>query len=155
MVPIFNEICTLNYELSKHKDDIMVFTNGCFDIVHLGHLDFLFKCKQLGTLIVGVNSDNSIKQLKGCNRPFNNLDYRVKFLSYLSFIDYIIIFDELTPINLISSLKPDILVKGGDYKKENIVGYDIVSEYGIVKTIPFTYDYSTTKIMNKLLDLNI
>lgn len=138
-----------------HNNQDIIFTNGCFDILHLGHLNFLYNCKQLGdVLIVGINTDKSIRQLKGVTRPINTLDYRVEFLSYLSFVDYIIVFDELTPINIISSLRPNILVKGGDYNIEEIIGYDIVNEYGTVLTIPFKYDYSTTKIINRILDDN-
>lgn len=145
----------LNIISLYHRNNDIVFTNGCFDILHLGHLDFLYNCKQLGDiLIVGINTDKSIRQLKGVTRPINKLEYRVEFLSYLHFIDYIIVFDELTPIDIISSLRPSILVKGGDYKLENIIGHDIVNSYGTVLTIPFKYDYSTTKIINRILDDN-
>ncbi len=130
----------------------IVFTNGCFDIVHIGHLDYLKKASLLGdVLIVGLNSDSSIKKLKGVNRPINLLNHRAQFLSYFYFVDFIIPFDEDTPIHLIQTIKPNVLVKGSDYTIENIVGYDfVISNGGQVVTIDFLEGFSTSSIINKI-----
>lgn len=130
----------------------IVFTNGCFDIVHNGHLDYLKKASQLGdVLIVGVNTDESIKRLKGANRPINTIQNRLNFLSYLYFVDYIIPFEDDTPIRLIQSITPDVLVKGADYNINEIVGYDwVVSHGGEVKTIQLLEGFSTSSIINKI-----
>lgn len=137
--------------LKKFKKKI-VFTNGCFDIVHVGHLHYLKESRMLGdALVVGLNSDNSIRRLKGNNRPINNIYSRKAFLEELPFIDLVIEFDEDTPINLIKSIMPDILVKGGDYKVEEIVGAEFVlSNGGNVLVLPFIDGYSTTKLINKI-----
>lgn len=134
------------------KNKKIVFTNGCFDILHSGHVDLLKKAKNLGDiLILGLNSDHSIKRLKGDNRPINNEAERKSVLSALEFIDYIVVFDEDTPLNIIKDIKPDILVKGGDYKDKEVVGRDFVESYGgEVKLIDFIYDVSTTNIVNKI-----
>jgi D-beta-D-heptose 7-phosphate kinase/D-beta-D-heptose 1-phosphate adenosyltransferase len=129
----------------------IVFTNGCFDIIHTAHIKLLKFCKSKGDiLIVGLNSDKSIKNIKGKDRPINKEEDRIEFLLLLDFIDYVILFNEDTPLNIISILKPDILVKGGDYKKEDIIGKDYVKEIII-------YDYinnkSTTNIINKIKDI--
>lgn len=130
----------------------IVFTNGCFDILHLGHIEYLAKAKELGhILIVGLNSDKSVRDLKGDSRPINNQSARATILAALSFIDIVIVFDEETPEKLIKMIKPDVLVKGGDYNPENIIGYDIVKEYGgDVITIHMTDGYSTTNIIKEL-----
>lgn len=126
----------------------IVFTNGCFDIVHLGHLKLLQKCKELGIVILGLNSDHSIKSIKGETRPINDIKYRIEFLSCLEYVDYIIIFDEDTPINLINIIAPDYLIKGGDYKIEEIVGREYVMSYGgRVLTFDFNIKQSTTNII--------
>ncbi len=129
----------------------IVFTNGCFDILHAGHVDYLEKAKALGDiLIVGLNSDSSVKRLKGKDRPINSQELRKRVLEGLKAVDLVIIFDEDTPERLIKEIKPDVLVKGGDWKIENIVGADFVQSYGgEVKTIDFVYDISTTKIIQK------
>ncbi len=131
----------------------IVFTNGCFDIIHAGHVDYLQKAKSLGdVLVVGLNSDESIKRLKGENRPINPLEYRKKVLENLKPVDMVVVFDEDTPENLIKQVKPDVLVKGGDYTIDTIVGADFVMSYGgKVETIEFIYDISTSKIINKIL----
>ncbi len=136
----------------KDKGKKIVFTNGCFDIVHPGHIDYLKKAKALGDiLVVGVNSDNSIKRIKGEFRPINNELDRIKILEAFYFIDFITVFDEDTPYNLIKLIKPDVLVKGGDWDLKDIVGKDIVEKNGgYVKTIPFLEGYSTTKIIEKI-----
>ena len=130
----------------------VVFTNGCFDVLHRGHVTYLAQARDLGDcLVVGLNSDTSVKRLKGENRPVNSENDRAIVLAALSFVDYIILFEEDTPKNLIEQVKPDILVKGGDYQIENIVGADFVTENGgKVLTIPFVDGYSSTKIIQAL-----
>jgi rfaE bifunctional protein, domain II len=126
----------------------IVFTNGCFDIIHVGHIRYLSKAKELGDiLIVGLNSDESVKKLKGDNRPINSFEDRAILLSSLRFVDSVIMFKEQTPDNLIKKIVPDILVKGGDYKLEDIVGYQTVIENGgQVKTLSFYDGYSSSII---------
>lgn len=140
------------------KDDggKTVFTNGCFDILHLGHLRYLGAAGRLGDyLIVGVNSDNSVKKLKGSKRPINSLNSRMEFLSYIEVVDFIVPFQEETPYELISLLVPDVLVKGGDWKAEDIVGADIVLDNGgTVESLNFEEGYSTTSIINKIMEEN-
>ena len=127
-------------------------TNGCFDILHAGHIDYLKKAKNLGDkLIIAVNSDASIKRLKGKNRPINIFENRIKVLSSLSFVDYIVGFEENTPEELIKKIKPDILVKGSDYEINNIVGAEfVISNGGQVKTIKLTENLSSSLILKKL-----
>ncbi|WP_456383862.1 D-glycero-beta-D-manno-heptose 1-phosphate adenylyltransferase [Persephonella sp.] len=129
----------------------IVFTNGCFDIIHAGHVDYLEKAKALGdVLVVGMNSDDSVRRIKGKERPINPQEYRKRVLEALKPVDLVIVFDEDTPENLIKAVKPDVLVKGGDWSIENIVGADFVKSYGgQVTTIDFVYDISTTKIIQK------
>lgn len=139
---VLNELKTGNKKI--------VFTNGCFDIVHLGHLKLLQKCKEFGTVIVGLNSDSSIKKIKGKTRPINNLNYRIEYLSQLDCVDYIIVFDEDTPLKLIEMISPDYLIKGSDYSPESIAGYNHVVSYGgKVLTFGFNINQSTTNIINK------
>lgn len=137
------------WELNK---ETVVFTNGCFDILHLGHVDYLEKAKEKGSkLILGLNSDSSVRKLKGENRPINSEMARARILAALEFIDLIIIFSEETPLNLIVQLKPNVLVKGGDYSLENIVGAkEVLAMGGKVETIEFVENYSTTNIINKI-----
>ena len=136
----------------RNESHNVVFTNGCFDVLHRGHVTYLAAARDLGDcLVVGLNSDDSVKRLKGENRPINNENDRALVLAALSFIDYIILFEEETPKNLIEQVRPDILVKGGDYKIEDIVGADFVQKNGgKVLTIPFVDGYSSTKIINVL-----
>lgn len=136
----------------RFKNEKIVFTNGCFDIVHKGHIEYLAQAAALGTkLVVGLNTDTSVKRLKGKKRPINNQEARAILLSALIFIDKIVLFDEDTPYELIKYIQPDILVKGKDYKPEQIVGYDIVkNKGGEIITIDLTVGYSTTSILNKL-----
>lgn len=133
------------------KNKRMVFTNGCFDILHRGHVYYLSKAREMGDLLViGLNSDSSVSRLKGENRPVNDQIARAEMLGALGMVDFIILFEEDTPMNLITSLKPDVLVKGGDYKMEDIVGYkELLSWGGKVLTIPTLEGYSTTSILNK------
>ena len=130
----------------------VVFTNGCFDILHLGHVDYLEKASALGNrMVLGLNTDNSVKRLKGPERPVNNEYARARILAALEFVHAVILFDEETPYELIGIVKPDILVKGNDYTPDNIVGADIVlANGGSVKTIPLVEGYSTTGIISKL-----
>ncbi len=131
----------------KKNQEKVVFTNGCFDILHLGHVDYLEKARQTGSkLIVGLNTDNSVKHLKGPNRPINNEYARARILAGLEFVDLVILFSEETPLDLINTLKPDILIKGNDYSVETIVGAkEVLANGGEVKTIELVPDYSTTK----------
>jgi rfaE bifunctional protein nucleotidyltransferase chain/domain len=136
----------------REKGKKIVFTNGCFDIIHAGHVDYLEKAKSLGDfLVVGLNSDESVKRLKGPTRPVNPVEQRKKVLQALKPVDLVIVFEEDTPERLIKEIKPDVLVKGGDWKIESIVGADFVMSYGgKVYTIDFVYDTSTTKIIEKV-----
>ena len=136
----------------KKKGKIIVFTNGCFDILHKGHLHYLFESKKLGDhLIVGLNSNRSVKSLKGPERPINDQKSRAKNLLSTGIVDNVVIFDEPTPHNLIKKIIPSIITKGSDYKNKHIIGSDIVkSNNGRVVLIPFLDGYSTTKIINNL-----
>jgi rfaE bifunctional protein nucleotidyltransferase chain/domain len=140
----------------KSEGKEVVFTNGCFDIIHLGHVDYLEKASQLGQkLIVGLNADDSVKRLKGDNRPLNNQMARARILAAFEFVDGVVLFNEDTPKELISELLPDILVKGNDYLAENIVGADIVkANGGRVETISLVEGYSTTNIVEKIKKQN-
>ncbi len=137
--------------LWRFKNEKIVFTNGCFDILHLGHIKYLSQAADLGTkLIIGLNTDSSVKKLKGNNRPINNEMARAYMLASFNFIDAIITFDTETPYDLIKHVKPDILVKGGDYKPNEIVGYDIVTQNnGKVVSLSFVEGYSSTSIIKK------
>ncbi len=152
-----HKICTLAEAKSrrsvwKQESQQVVFTNGCFDILHLGHVDYLEKARQTGTkMIVGVNADSSVRKLKGPSRPVNNEYARARILAALEFVDLVIIFEEETPLNLINELLPDILVKGDDYSIETIVGAkEVIAHGGKVTTIPLVPTYSTTNIIKKL-----
>ena len=127
----------------------IVFTNGCFDILHLGHVKYLQQAKKLGDiLVVGINSDSSVKKIKGRNRPLNKLKNRSGVLSALWCVDYIVPFSDTTPKRLIEAVKPDVLVKGADWKKEDIVGFEFVRSYGgKVVNLPYLKGYSTTNLM--------
>lgn len=131
--------------------DKIVFTNGCFDILHPGHVHLLSACKQEGDrLIVGLNADASVKRLKGEARPINNEQSRAIVLSALADVDAVILFEEDTPLNLITVIQPDVLIKGGDWELNSIVGADFVKAHGgCVKTIPYLKGHSTTAIIEK------
>ncbi len=154
MLKTLEELLSILQEERK-KGKKIVFTNGCFDIIHAGHVDYLERAKKLGDiLVVGLNSDNSVKRIKGEKRPINPQEQRAKVLSSLKPVDYVVIFEEDTPEKLIRAIKPDVLVKGGDWPIEKIVGKEFVESYGgKVLTIPFTYNVSTTEIIKKIVEL--
>jgi len=155
---IFNKLNLADNSLTSRVNNLkslnkkIVFTNGCFDILHPGHIDLLKQAKLLGDfLIVGLNSDSSVKMLKGKLRPINSQNNRKILLESLGCVDLVVIFSERSPLKLIKSIKPDVLVKGGDYKTQEIIGYEQVLTYGgKVKTIRYKKDFSTSKIINKI-----
>ncbi len=152
---IRQKIVTIEQFLSLHSDlseKKVVFTNGCFDVLHLGHVEYLSEASELGDiLVVGLNSDASVKRLKGADRPINSEHARATLLAALQFVNFVIIFKEDTPLQLIGKIVPHILVKGGDYAISEIVGADIVTKNGgLVKTIPLTEGFSTTNILNHI-----
>jgi len=136
----------------RFKNQKIVFTNGCFDIIHRGHIEYLAQAASYGdVLIIGLNTDSSVQRIKGINRPVQDEYARAITLASMQFVNAVILFDEETPYNLIKTVQPDILIKGSDYKAEDIVGYDIVkAKGGEVITIDFIDGYSTTSIINKL-----
>lgn len=135
------------------SNDTIVFTNGCFDIIHRGHVEYLAQAASLGNrLIVGVNTDASVQRLKGPNRPVNDEHTRAEILAAFGFVDAVILFSDETPLNLITAIKPNVLVKGGDYTPDTIVGADVVkANGGRVEVIPFVQGFSTTSIINKIV----
>ncbi len=138
----------------KEEDKKIVFTNGCFDLIHLGHIELIARSADLGDiLIIGVNTDNSIKRLKGKNRPIVEEISRAKQLAALEFVDAVVFFDQDTPIDLIKMINPNVITKGGDYKTDQVIGNDIVTQNdGKVVIIPLTQGYSTTSILEKIKD---
>ena len=136
----------------KQAGKEIVFTNGCFDIIHRGHIEVLAQTADLGNkLIIGLNSDSSIQKLKGKNRPIIEEQSRAILLASLEFVDAVVIFSEDTPLKLISALLPDVLAKGGDYEIETIVGHEIVQQNGgKVKLVPFVDGFSSTTIIEKI-----
>ncbi len=132
------------------KSQQVVFTNGCFDVLHRGHYELLSYCKMLGIVIVGINSDESVKRLKGENRPLNSLLDRVFALESCKFVDRVVVFEEDTPYELIKSLKPDIIVKGGDYVPEKVVGNELAE----VRIFPYIQGKSSSIIIDKIDKLN-
>ncbi len=146
------KVCELQSLLDLHENKKVVFTNGCFDILHVGHVVYLNEAKSLGDiLVVGLNSDSSVRRLKGDDRPVNCQRDRATVLSALESVDYVVIFDEDTPYELIDALKPDVLVKGGDWETDQIVGADIVMKNGgIVKSLRFIQGKSTTDIIERI-----
>jgi len=135
----------------KNDNKTIVFTNGCFDVLHKGHIEYLLQAKNLGDiLIIGLNSDNSVKRLKGNTRPINNQDARALMLASFMFTDAIVVFDEDTPENIIKKYSPDVLVKGGDYSFNEIIGADYVTKNGgKVEIIPLVEGYSSSNIIKK------
>tara|TARA_R110000824_G_scaffold115732_5_gene266894 strand:+ start:1461 stop:1853 length:393 start_codon:yes stop_codon:yes gene_type:complete len=123
-----------------------VFTNGCFDILHRGHIELLKFCKSLGEVTVGLNSDKSVKKLKGLKRPIFTEEDRKFMLESCKYVDNVVLFDEQTPFKLINSLRPDVVVKGGDYKPQEVVGYGICE----VVIFKFVNGYSTTNIVENI-----
>ena len=137
-------------DVLKQQGKKIVFTNGCFDILHIGHIRYLKQAKDMGdVLIVGLNADISVSFLKP-QRPINPQEHRAEMLSSLNMIDYIVIFEEATPKELITLLQPDVLVKGGDWKKEDIVGSDIAKE---TYSLPYIEGISTSEIIKRIKDL--
>lgn len=151
---LFTSTQTLQQQVKawQNAGDKVVFTNGCFDLLHRGHVDYLAKAADCGQrLIIGVNTDASVRKLKGPNRPIQDEQSRLQILASLQCVDAVILFDEETPYELISLLQPDVLVKGSDYTPENIVGYDVVTaKGGEVKTIDFIPGFSTSGIEGKI-----
>lgn len=139
----------------KQENRKVVFTNGCFDILHAGHVNYLSKAKSLGDiLVIGLNSDGSVKKIKGKSRPIVSQKNRAILLAALEAVDFVVIFDELTPLKLIKAIRPDVLVKGGDWKKENIVGSDFVESYGgKVKSLAYIKGLSTRELIDKIRKL--
>ncbi len=138
----------------RFKGYKIVFTNGCFDILHAGHVEYLSKAASEGDiLIIGLNSDDSVRRLKGASRPINNQDARALLIASLGFVSAVVIFGEDTPYELIKTVQPDILIKGSDYKPKEIVGYDILTaKGGLVKTVDLVEGFSTTSIEQKILE---
>lgn len=153
---IMNKVCSnqqaILQKIADWKDQKVVFTNGCFDILHRGHVDYLAKAADLGDkLVIGVNTDASVSKLKGPHRPIQDEQSRLQILASLAFVDAVILFNEDNPYELIKCIQPDVLVKGSDYQPENIVGYDIVTaKGGEVKTIDFIPGFSTSLIEQKI-----
>ena len=143
---------TINNLIKKVERQKIVFTNGCFDLLHPGHIDYLTKAKALGdVLVVGLNSDASVRQIKGDLRPINNQLFRSQMLLGLKPVDYVVIFEDDTPINTINKLKPNIHVKGGDYIATNLPEYKAVESYGgKIEILPFLDGFSSTNIINKI-----
>lgn len=139
----------------KSENKKVVFTNGCFDIIHAGHIDYLVKAKELGDiLVVGLNSDKSVREIKGEKRPIISEDERAFMLNNLKPVNFVVLFDEPTPLNLIEEIVPDILIKGDDWAIDNIVGKDVVQQNGgEVKTIKFVTTQSTSNIIKKVLSV--
>lgn len=148
------EVDNLNSRLRADRSDKkVVFTNGCFDLLHLGHVTYLKEAKALGDiLVVGVNDDNSVTRLKGLLRPIYPLAQRAQILAALASVDYVVGFSESTPVELIRQIQPDIHVKGGDYREEDLPEAEIVKGYGgQVVIMPYQEDYSTTRIIQEIL----
>ena len=148
------DISSLKRKLAawRFQDKKIVFTNGVFDLLHTGHITYLTKAAELGEkLIIGLNADASVKRLKGSDRPVNNENSRALLLAALFFVDAIVLFDDDTPLDLITQLMPDILVKGADYTIDNIVGAkEVIANGGEVKTIDFVDGFSSTSIIQKI-----
>ena len=146
-----DELTEMTKRLKKEGKKI-IFTNGCFDLLHLGHIRYLKEARRLGDiLLIGLNSDNSVRSLKGKDRPLVKEKDRAEILSALEMVDYIVIFNELTPKNLIDKIVPDVLVKGGDWRKEEVVGRNTVEvQGGKVVIIPEIKGYSTSTLISKI-----
>ncbi|OYT16553.1 MAG: D-glycero-beta-D-manno-heptose 1-phosphate adenylyltransferase [Bacteroidetes bacterium 4572_77] len=144
-----SELTEILQELASKK---IVFTNGCFDLLHKGHIDYLAKASDFGDfMIIGLNTDDSVSRLKGPHRPIQDQSSRAYIMAALEFVDLVVYFDEDTPYDLIKQVQPHVLVKGADYKPEDIVGYDVVmAKGGEVKTMEFLPGYSTSAIENKI-----
>lgn len=140
---------------ARRQKKKIVFTNGCFDVLHVGHVRYLHQARSLGdALVIGLNTDASVRRLKGPSRPVNAEKDRAEVLGALASVDAVVLFDEPTPLSLIQKVKPDYLVKGGDWKKKDIVGSDFVESYGgKVRSLPFVQGFSTTAALEKIQKL--
>jgi rfaE bifunctional protein nucleotidyltransferase chain/domain len=149
-----NDLQSLKASIAKWQSEgkKIVFTNGVFDLLHIGHITYMAKAAELGDkLVIGLNSDSSVKRIKGEDRPVNDQNSRAALLAALFFVDAIVVFEDDTPINVITTLMPNILVKGADYSIENIVGAkEVIANGGEVKTIDFVEGYSSTSIIKKI-----
>jgi rfaE bifunctional protein nucleotidyltransferase chain/domain len=149
-----NELAIAKERLQQWQKEgkTVVFTNGVFDVLHVGHITYLSKAAELGNkLVIGINADESVRSIKGNGRPFNDQHSRALLLASLFFVDAVVMFSDNTPQNLISALLPDILVKGADYTIENIVGAkEVITNGGTVQTIDFVDGFSSTAIINKM-----
>lgn len=152
---MFNLSQEAKYFLDLNQDKRIVFTNGCFDIIHRGHVEYLNEAKSLGDILfIGLNSDNSVQRLKGKERPINSEQDRKFVLENLKSVDFVELFDTDTPYDLIEAVVPNVLVKGGDWDTESIVGSDIVTlNGGIVKSLTFCDGFSTSLVIDKIKDL--
>ena len=153
-IKLREELVPIRQRLRRQNSKV-VFTNGCFDLLHRGHVTYLQAARELGDyLILGLNSDDSVRRLKGPGRPLQSESDRAWLLASLSCVDYVTVFHESTPLKLIEAILPDILVKGGDYQIENIVGRDaVIANGGTVETIPFVDGKSTTGIVERIVSL--
>jgi len=143
----------LQLDVWREQHKKIVFTNGCFDIIHFGHIDYLSKAADMGdVLVLGLNTDASVSRIKGSERPIQDEHSRSFIMASLQFVDVVVLFDEPTPYNLINLVQPDILVKGKDYCVEDVVGYEIVTaKGGRVETVELVEGYSTTTVIQKIL----
>ncbi len=154
MTPKFKTPTEMKKIMDSMSAKTFVFTNGCFDLIHSGHITYLYEAKSLGDyLIVALNSDSSVKKIKGSRRPIMSQEERVKIISALEMVDFVLLFEEETPLNLISFLKPQVYVKGGDYSVEDLPEYPFVVSYGgKVKVLSFVEGKSTTNIINAIVE---
>jgi D-beta-D-heptose 7-phosphate kinase/D-beta-D-heptose 1-phosphate adenosyltransferase len=139
-------------EVHREKGEKLVFTNGCYDLIHVGHIRFLTQCKNLGDrLILALNTDRSVKRLKGANRPIFPQDERTEIVSSFEVVDYVTVFDQDDPLEIIRAIKPDVLVKGGDWSLDTIIGRDVVESYGgRVLSLPLVAGYSTSRLISAI-----
>ncbi len=151
IVPLHDLLPILDKRRSTDHPKV-VFTNGCFDLVHQGHVEYLSQARDLGDmLVVGLNSDESVRRLKGPSRPVSAQESRAMVLAAFAFVDYVVVFDEDTPLNLIRAIRPDILVKGADYSRQTVVGADFVESYGgRVELISLVPGQSTSNLISKM-----
>jgi rfaE bifunctional protein nucleotidyltransferase chain/domain len=144
-------------ETLKAHGKRIVFTNGCFDLLHPGHIRYLYAARQMGDyLVVALNTDRSVKIIKGASRPIQSQDERTELLAALSFVDAVVLFDEDNPLMVIQQLVPNVLVKGGDWTEDKIIGADVVKKAGgVVKSLPFVAGYSTTALIEKIRKMRL
>lgn len=139
-------------DIHRHQNEKIVFTNGCFDVLHRGHIEYLSFCKQQGdVVVVGLNSDRSVRQLKGPTRPVNNQHDRAAVLAALETVDYVVVFDEPDPLKTVEALRPDVLVKGQDWADKGVIGREFVESHGgVVKLAPLVEGKSSTDTIKKM-----